>query len=237
MSRRASKTEKRRSDKEKKEKLKGESQGEKESVEKAEVKFKAKSEGSKEEVQKGSVERSGPGKVEKDGAWAGIVGKVKVVGFGSPPVGKDNTGEVCTVDKQLNAETTEKTEDGATSSLRETKSLRSLNSSKSTNKSQGSTKPGKKRWSLMIARRSSPEQVSVPSKKFTEDVAGSRFEAMKEPGGERCAGDYPSIYVDGFVSSFPFRTPISRDASGIVGGNELHPGESVDPGSNSTLGA
>jgi hypothetical protein len=52
----------------------------------------------------------------------------------------------------------------------------------------------------MIARRSTPEQIPAPSKKLTEDVAGSRFEAVKEPGGERCAGDYPSIYVDGFVS-------------------------------------
>lgn len=209
MSRRASRSgkadkEKQRSDrkgkatKETKENSKGESQGEKDGAEK--IKVEAESEGSKEEVQKGSADRPGPRKVEKDDIKAEVVGQVGMVGGGSPSVGEDKTSEVRTVDQQLKAETAGKTEDDIAGSIGDGKSFRSFNSRKSANQSQGSTKPGKRRWSLMIPGRST--QSPVPSN-LTEDVAGPRFEAVKEPEWERCAGDYPSIYVDGFVSLIP----------------------------------
>jgi len=250
MSRRASRIEKRpdnqkqRPDKEKskgtpakemKEKSKGETQGRKDEAEKTEAKVTPRRKGAKEEVKKGMVEYPRPGKVEKDGTKTEVVGKVEVVGNASLPVGGDRTGGR-TVDKQLRTETTEKTEveDDTARSLRESKSL---GSSKSTKESQGSVKPGRKRWSLMIPRKSTPEQMSIPGKKLTEDVAGPRFEAVKEPQGERCAGDYPPIYMDGFVSSIPSHTSMSRDTLDFVGGNELYSGESVNPRGDSTLGA
>ena len=109
-----------------------------------------------------------------------------------------------TVDNPLNAETMEKTRTGedVTGPLKGAKSLLSISSDKSSADGYGSTRP-KKRWSLMITKRSPPGpiRVSVPSRKLTTDVAGSRFETAKEPVVERCAGDYPPIYKDGFVSS------------------------------------
>jgi hypothetical protein len=208
--RRASRTEKKH-DKGKQEKSKekftkgieenslGESKGEGDKVEKVEVKIETENERPQEEARKGAAEH--PEKVEKAEARVEVVGKVEVVGNGSPPAGKDKAGEVRAMDKQIKVETAEtETEDDIATSLRDEKSPRSLNSSNSTKGSRGSTKPGKKRWSLMIARKSTPE-VPVLDKKLTEDVAGPRFEAVKEPEGERCAGDNPSIYVDGFVSS------------------------------------
>ena len=166
--------------KEKKENLKGESQGRK---------VKVKSEGSKEEARKGSADYPEFGKVEKDDTKAEEAGKFE-----------DKRGEVRTTDQQLKAETVEKTEDDTTRSLGDVKPSRSLGSSKSTNQSQGSTGSRKKRWLLKIARRSTQEQIPGPSKKSTGDVAGPRFETVKEPEGERCPGDYPPIYMDGFVS-------------------------------------
>jgi len=199
--------EKQRSDKEKskdkatKENSKGGSQGQRDKVER--VKVEAKGEGSKEEVQKGSTDHPEPRKVENDDTKVEAVGKVGVVSNGSPPVGEDKAGEVRTVDQQLKAETVGKTEDNIATSPRNANSFHSSNSSKS-NQSRGSTKPGKRRWSLMIPRSSTPEQIPVPSKELTEDVAGSRFEGVKEQEGERCAGDYPPTYVNGFVSPIPF---------------------------------
>jgi len=239
--------EKQRSDREKsngtpakqmKEKLKGESQGGKEKAEKTEAKVTAKNKGVKEEDKKDLAEYPGPGKAQKGGTKTEVVDEVEVVGNGSLPVGEDKVGER-TVDKQPRAETAEKTEenDDVTRFLRESKSLRSFGSSKSTKESQGSSGPGRKRWSLMIPRKSTPEQMQMPSKKFTEDVAGPRFEAAKEPEGERCAGDYPPIYVDVFVSIIPSHTSIPRDALNFVGGNQLYSGESVNPRGNSTFGA
>jgi len=102
----------------------------------------------------------------------------------------------------VRAETAEKTEDDIASSLGDAKPIRSLNSRKSTNKSQRNTKQDTRRWSLN-KRGSNPEHISMPSKEPTEDVAGPRFEAVEESEGERCAGDYPPIYVDGFVSLIP----------------------------------
>lgn len=179
--------EKQRSDKEGKEKSKGDSQGEKDKVEKVEIVVEAKSEGAKEV----SAEYPEPGKVEKG------VTNLEAVGNGSPPV-----GEVCTVDKQPKADIVEKseTEDGTVGSLKDS---RPVSPSRSAKGSQGSTQPGKKRWSLMIPRRSTPDQMPTPNRKLTEDVAGPRFDTVEEPR-ERCAGDYPSIYLDGFVSSVPY---------------------------------
>ena len=181
--------------KEKKEGLKGGSQGEKVKVEKA----KAKDKRSKEGVQKGSADRPGSRKVENE------VTRVEAVGRESPPVAEGKTGWVRMVDQQLKVGIAEDTgdKDDTSGSLTDAKSLRSLNSSKSTNSGHGNTKPSKKRWTLMIPRRATPEEAPVPSKKFTEDVAGSRFEAAKDPAGERCAGDYPPVYVNGFVSLLP----------------------------------
>lgn len=187
-------------DKGTKESSKGGSQGQRDKVERDKV--EAKGEGSKEEVQKGSTDHSEPPKVENGDTKLEAVGKVGAVGNRSPPVGEDKTGEVHTVDRKLKAETVGKTEDAIARSLKNAKSFYSFNSSKS-NQSWGSTKPGKRRWSLIIPRRSTPEQIPVPSKRLTEDVAGSRFEGVKEQEGERCAGDYPPIYVDGFVSPIP----------------------------------
>lgn len=181
--------------KEKRENSKGESKGEKNKV-----KVEANSEGSKEEVQKGSTDHPVPRKLKKGGTRAEMVGKVEAAGDGSPPVGEDKTDEVRTMDQQLKAGTAGNTQDDIARSLGDVKSFSSSNSSKSTNQSQGSTKPGKRRWSLMITRRSTPEQIPIPGKKFTEDVGGPRFAAAKKTEGERCAGDYPPIYVDGFVS-------------------------------------
>ena len=184
--------------KEKKERSGEESKGGKDKVERV-----AGSEGAKEEVRKDAIEY--PGEVEKDGPKVEVVGKVEVIGNGSHPVGKDKMGEACAMEEQLKAEVTEKTEteDDTPRSPRDVKSLRSLDSSGSTRGSQGSTKPAKKRWSLMIARKSTPEAIPTPSKGFTVDVAGPRFEMAKEPQGEICAGDNPSIYADSFVSPVP----------------------------------
>jgi len=198
--------EKQRSDKAKlkdkgtKKNSKGGNQGQRDKVEK--VKVKAKGGGSGEEVQKGSTDHPGPRRIENDDTKAESVGKVGVVSNRSPPVGEDKTGEVRTVDQQLKAETAGKTEDDIARSLRNAKSFHSFNSNKPSQR-RGSTKPGKRRWSLMIPRRSTPEQIPVPSRELTEDVAGSRFKGVKERGGERCAGDYPPTYVDGFVSPIP----------------------------------
>jgi hypothetical protein len=159
--------------KEKKGRSKGDSEGEKDKVEMVEVMM--------------------------DGARA------EVVGNGSPPTEEDKTGEGRTVDGQLKTSNTEETniEDDTERSLRGSKSLRSLTTSKSTQESQGSTKPSKRGWSLMIPRKSSPDVMPMPNKKFTVDVGGPRFEAAREPEEERCAGDNPSIYLDGFVSFVP----------------------------------
>jgi hypothetical protein len=159
--------------KEKKGRSKGDSEGEKDKVEMVEVMI--------------------------DGARA------EVVGNGSTPTEDDKTGEGRTVDRQLKTSTTEETntEDDTERSLRGSKSLRSLTTSKSTQESQGSTKPSKRGWSLMIPRKSSPDVMPMPNKKFTVDVGGPRFEGAREPEGERCAGDNPSIYLDGFVSFVP----------------------------------
>lgn len=204
--------------KEKKDGSKGDSQGEK-----VKVGVEVKGEGSEEEVQKGSTDEPDPERVE-------------VVGKESPPVWEGETGEVRRVDQQLKFAIVE-TEDDTTGSLTDTKSLRPLNSSKPTNNGQGNAKRGKKRWSLMIPRRTAPEETSVPSKKFTEDVAGSRFETAGDPEGERCAGDYPPIYINGFVSLVLPHTTTFDDVPDITGRHKLHPGESVNPRGNPTLGS
>jgi len=103
----------------------------------------------------------------------------------------------------VKAETVGRAGDDTARSLVDAKSLRSLDSRKSTNKSQRNTKQDTSRWSLTDTRGSNPEQIPVLGKEPTEDVAGPRFKSVKEPEGERCAGDYPSIYVDGFVSPIP----------------------------------
>ncbi|KAF9646179.1 alpha/beta-hydrolase [Thelephora ganbajun] len=202
--------EKQRSNKEQKEKSKGESQDERGQVEKMEVRVEATGEGAKEEVRKGAVESPGPGKAERDTTKAEVVGKVEVVGNGSLPV-EGKTGKVRMTDERLKAKAAEETQtEGDTARpLREAKSIRSLNSDKSTKESQGNTKPGKKRWSLRIVRRPTLEQVPMPSKKLTEDVAGPRFRAVKEPEGARCAGDYPPIYDDCFEETNFVRERVS----------------------------
>lgn len=192
--------------------------------EKVKVEVEVKGEGFKEEVQKDSADQPGPGRVE-------------VAGEESLPVWEGKTGEVRMVDQQLKFAIVEETEDDTAGSLAGVKSLRPLNSSKPTNNGQGNTKQGKKRWSLMIPRRTAPEEIPVPSKKFTEDVAGSRFETTKEPETDRCAGDYPPIYINGFVSLVLPHTTTFRDVPDIAGRHKLHPGESVDPRGNPTLGS
>ena len=136
-----------------------------------------------------------------------VIGEV-VIGNESLPVGEDETNEVHTVDKQLKVETVKKTGTGddTVRSLRGVKSHCSLKSNKS---SKDSTKSFKKRWSLMIPRRSRLEQIPVPipSKGSSGDVAGPRFGTVGEPEGERCAGSYPPIYQHGFVSSIPSSYP------------------------------
>ena len=184
---------------EKKESSKGESQDENVGVE-GKVKVETKIDASKGDVQEGAVKRPGSGKAQKDDTRAEVAAEVKLVGEGSHLVWEGNKGEVKTVDQQPKPEIAERCGDNTAKSLRDKRSSRSLNSSKSTNQSQDSAKPGKKGWSLKISKRFTPEQIPLPIKRFTEDVAGSRFEATKEPEGERCAGDYPPIYVDGFVS-------------------------------------
>ena len=176
----------------KKEKLRGEDKGEEAGGETTEVKEEAKSEGLEKEVRKASVDSTG--KVEKEDVRVEVVGKVEVVGGGSLPAGQDKASEVPVMDEQPKTET----EDGSPKSLRDARSLPSLSSSRSAR----SAKPGGKRWSLMLARKSTPDEVPMPSRKLTDDVAGPRFEAVKEPG-ERCAGDYPSVYKAGFVSYTP----------------------------------
>ena len=217
--------------KENRENLKGESRSGECEVEEVEAKGK----GFKEDVQKGSTDHPGPRKVEKDDIKAEAVGKVGVVDSGYPPFGEDRTGEARTVDQRLKAEA----DDDAARSLGDAKSFRSLISRKSTNKSQEGTKPGKSRLSLAIARGSAPEKIPAPSRGLADDVAGgdSRFKVAREPERQRRTGDYPSIYVGGFVSPIPFsHTFMFRDAPGIVGGNEFHSGEGVDPRSDPTLG-
>ena len=164
-----------------------------------EVNVEANGEGS-EDVQKGSTDHPGPRKVGKDDTKAEAVGKVGVVDVGSPPFREDRMGNVRMVDKQLKAEA----EDDTARSLGDAKSFRSLISRKSTNKSQGGTKPGKGRLSLAIARGSAPENIPAPSKELTNHVAESQFEVVREPERQRRTGDYPSIYVGGFVSPIPF---------------------------------
>ena len=178
------------------EKSKGGSKCEGDGGEMVEVKGKVNSDGLEKEVRKGST--GSTDKVEKEDVMMEVVGKVEVVGGGSLPEGKDKASEVPAVDKQPKAET----EDDTATSLKDAKSLPSLSSSRSTKGSRGSAKPGGKRWSLMIPRKSTAEELPMPSKKLTDDVAGPRFEAVKEPT-ERCAGDNPSVYKGGFVSYTP----------------------------------
>ena len=166
-----------------------------------EVNVEVRGEGSEEEVQKGSTDHPGPRKVEKDDTKAEAAGKVGVTDSGTPgPFREDRTGKVRMVDQQLKAEA----EDDTARSLGDAKSFRSLISRKSTNKSQGGTKPGKSRLSLAIARGSAPEKIPAPSKKLTNDVTGSRSKVVRGPEKQRRTGDYPSIYVGGFVSLIPF---------------------------------
>jgi hypothetical protein len=164
------------------------------------------SHGEDEQVERRAAKVEHPefGKVEKTLSRAEVESDGEVVGNGSFMVEGDETGEVRTVDEVLKVETAKMTETGdSTKSLREAKSLRSLNSNKSSKDSLGNTGL-KKRWTLMIGKKPVPEiQIPVPVKRLTEDVAGSRFETAKEPQGERCAGDYPPVYRDGFVSSIP----------------------------------
>ena len=166
-----------------------------------EVEVGARDEG----VGNNSTDHPGSEGVVKGVTVTEVVGEVEVVGSGSPPVRGDGPDEAGMVpDKQLEVQITEKTETGddAARSLRQAKSLRSLSSGKSNKEKRGNTL--KKRWSLMVGNKSAPEiPIPVRSKKLTEDVAGSRFETLKEPPGVRCAGDYPPIYQDGFVSSVP----------------------------------
>jgi hypothetical protein len=238
--------EKQRSDKEKlrdepakqkKPNSKGQNPDGKEGAERLESSVQHKSEGIKEGTKMDVTHYPGSGEVGKDVAKAEVVGEV-VIGDGSLPAGEDITGEVRTVDKQLNAKTTEKTGTGddTVRSLREAKSLCSLNSNQS---SKDSGKSFKKPWSLIITRRPTLERMppQIPGKKLSEDVAGPRFETVKEPTGERCAGDYPSVYDNGFVSSIPPRIFISHDVACFLGGNELYPGKSLNPGGDSPFGA
>ena len=167
--------------KEKKEDSKGESQDE--IVRVGKFKVKAKSEAPEEE---GVTEHTGLGEVEKDD--------------GTLPVREGDAGEVRAADQHPKSVIAERTGDGTENSLRDPGSSRSPDPRKSTNQRRGSEKPGKKRWRLMTAKRSTPGRIPIPSKNLTEDVAGSRFQDVNDPEGERCAGDYPPIYVDGFVS-------------------------------------
>jgi hypothetical protein len=203
---RKSEKEKQRSGKEKsreeptneeKEKSKGQSNGEKVKVER--VKVETRRGVVKEGVKQNGPGYPGSGKVAKDVIEVEVAGEVEAAGRGSLPIGEDKVGEA---GKKLEAGTVERTdtEDDTPRSLGQTQSLYSLISNKSTGGSPGSTKPSRKRWSRMVVRRSTPEQIRIPSQKLTEDVAGPRFEKGKEPEGERCAGDYPPIYDDGFVS-------------------------------------
>jgi hypothetical protein len=149
------------------------------------------------EVREGAAEYHALGRVEKDMTKAEVMSEVGVVGNGSLPVGEDKTGELSMVDEELKAEAAKETGTGeyTTRALRKAKSLHSL--------SRGSTKL-KKRWTLMIGKKSAPEvHMPIPGKRLTEDVAGSRFETAKKQQEERCAGDYPPIYRDGFVSPIP----------------------------------
>jgi len=184
--------------KENRENLKGKNRGGECEVEEVEAKGKWP----KEDVQEGSTDHPGSRRVEKDDTKAEAVGKVGVVDSGYPPFGEDRAGEVRMMDQQLKAEA----EDDTARSLGDAKSFRSLISGKSTNKSQGGTKPGKSRLSLAIARGSAPEKIPAPNKKLTDDVSGSDswFEVVREPERQRRTGDYPSIYVGGFVSPVPF---------------------------------
>lgn len=158
------------------------------------------------EVREGAAEYHALGRVEKDMTKAEVTSEVGVVGNGSLPVGEDKTGELRMIDEELKAEAAKETGTGeySTRALRKAKSLHSLNSnnsSKESQGSQGSTKL-KKRWTLLIGKKSAPEvHMPIPGKRLTEDVAGSRFETAKKQQEERCAGDYPPIYRDGFVSS------------------------------------
>lgn len=201
------------------EKLKDGSSGDKDKVEATETRMEVKNEGSGEEAKESATEH--PGKAERDDPELEVVGKVEVVDCG-PPAGKNKAGRVRMMEEQLKTEA-EKTvgDDDTATLLKDSKSLPSLNSSKSTKGSRGSAKPGKKRWSLMIARKSTPEEIQIPGKQFTADVAGPRFEAKMEPEGERCAGDNPSIYVAGFVSSISssylhFVTPSTQDETNFI---------------------
>lgn len=140
-------------------------------------------------------------KVEKGLTRVEVVGEV-LGGNGLLPVGEDQTGYPGAMDKQPKAETTEKagTGDDTARCPGEAKSPRLPGSNKS---SKDSAKSLKKSWSLKITKRPPLEQipVQIPSRKCTEDVAGPRFGKLKEPEGRRCAGDYPPVYEDGFVSS------------------------------------
>jgi hypothetical protein len=178
---------------------KGQSYGEEGKTEEVVVKVKAKS----QEVKgfgRGPTEHGGSGMVVEDVTTSEVVSEVEVVNHGSlpvdPAVGEGRTGAV----RMADTDTTERTETVEVKALREANSSRSLKSSK---ESQGSTKSGKKRWSLIIPKRTIPERVRAPVKGLTEDVAGSRFNATREPKGERCAGDYPPVYESGFVSAIP----------------------------------
>jgi len=135
--------------------------------------------------------------VEKDDTKAEAVGKVGVVDNGSS---QGRTDEVRMVDQQLIAEA----KDDTARSLGDLKSFRSLISRKSTNKSQRGTKPGKNLLSLVTARGSTQEQIPVLNEKLTDDVSGPRSEAVREPESQGHAGDYPPIYMGGFVSLIPF---------------------------------
>ena len=206
--------EKERSDKEKsndepsqeeKETPTGQSYGEEGKAEKVEVKVETKIQEVKG-IGQGPAEYSGSGVVEEDVTTSEVVGEVEVVNRGSlpvgPAVGEGGVGAAHMVERQLETETTERAEtvDDVAKTLKEANSSRSLKSSK---ESQGSTKSRRKRWTLMIPKRTVPERVRAPVKGLTEDVAGSRFNTTKEPEGERCAGDYPPVYESGFVSAIP----------------------------------
>ena len=180
----------------KKKRSRGDSKGEEDGGETVEVEGKAEGEGLEKDVKEGSADSAK--KVEKEAVRVKVVGKVEMMAGGSLSAGKDKANEVLVMDEQPKTET----EDDNATSLKDAKSLPSLSSSRSTKGSRGSAKPGGKRWSLMLARKSTPDEVPIPSKKLTDDVAGPRFEAVKEPG-ERCAGDYPSVYSGAFVSYTP----------------------------------
>jgi hypothetical protein len=182
-------------------KPKGQNPDEKEGTEYFEVRVQSTS-----EVVKGGANRDEPTylgsvTVEKDVTEVEVV--EAVILDGSLPAGEDKVREVDTVDKKSKPETTEKTGTGddAARPPREAKSLRSLDSKKST---KDGARSFKKPWSLIPKRSSSQIPVPTSGGNLTEDVAGPRFGAPNGPEMGRCAGDYPPIYKEEFVSSTSF---------------------------------